>query len=669
MKRSLGIIAALAGAVTLLAQMRETVNVNVVEVPVTVVDSSGNPVRGLTAANFELYDNGQRREITGFDSIDFASAQSVGATTPLNPNARRQFMLLFDLGYASPGSLARAQEAARKFVSDSVQSRDLVAVSTIEPDRGFRLITAFTTDRALVASAIADPRAYKGADPLQIANNTVAFKPTEESGGSGGGNASMAAEEQIETANRMQRMNEDAVRQRVDREVDALGALAKMLRAVPGRKQVVLLSEGFDQKYLQGRDARASKETANENDLILHGQSYQVDNDQRYGNTQTLNLVDQMAQSFRQSDVVLHAIDIRGVRVQNDVQTGASMNSNAALFVLSRPTGGQVFQNANDMKANLDKMLHQQEVVYVLSFQAPTLKPGTFHNLKVKLVNVPNGARASNRAGYYEGGGETAQERTLSNAEVIVNDIPQDAVQLHALTAAFPTSGNNLQVPVILELNGNDLMKDAKRAAKVEIYIYAFDSDGIVRDRLYQALNLDLGKVGDKLKSTGLKYYGTLSLPPGKYAVKSLVRTVDSDRRGFARTDIVIPKPGDVAGFSVVPMEEQAKWVMVKGESHAANAAYPFVLNGNQFFPTTVARKNGEPQKVALFVYGARTQDLDWQTNPKTTFLGRADGAGDGCNALVLQLDPADAKAANLDITVKKKGSSDSKTVTVPIAE
>jgi VWFA-related protein len=135
MKRSLGIIAALAGAVTLLAQMRETVNVNVVEVPVTVVDSSGNPVRGLTAANFELYDNGQKRDITGFDAIDFASAQTVSAISPQNPNARRQFMLLFDLGYASPNGLSRAQDAARKFVSDSVQPRDLVAISTIEPDR------------------------------------------------------------------------------------------------------------------------------------------------------------------------------------------------------------------------------------------------------------------------------------------------------------------------------------------------------------------------------------------------------------------------------------------------------------------------------------------------------------------------------------------------------
>src|SRR5436190_3796012 len=208
MKRILGLAAALACAVTLLAQgLKESIQVNVVEVPVTVIDSNGNPVRGLTAANFELYDNGTKRDITGFDAIDFAAMSSTPITplSPLNPNARRQFMLLFDLGFASPGALTRAQDAARKFVAESVKPQDLVAISTIEPDRGFRLITAFTTDRALIASAIGDPKAYRGADPLQIANNTESFKPIPENSLSGSTDhgAGAAAAEQIETANRM----------------------------------------------------------------------------------------------------------------------------------------------------------------------------------------------------------------------------------------------------------------------------------------------------------------------------------------------------------------------------------------------------------------------------------------------------------------------------------
>src|SRR2546422_2149468 len=97
MKRVLVIIAGCVVAFALFAQVKETVNVNLVEVPVTVVDSNGDPVRGLTAANFEITDNGTKRQITAFDKIDFSSPQAVTAISPLNPSARRQFMLLFDL--------------------------------------------------------------------------------------------------------------------------------------------------------------------------------------------------------------------------------------------------------------------------------------------------------------------------------------------------------------------------------------------------------------------------------------------------------------------------------------------------------------------------------------------------------------------------------------------
>ena len=667
MKRTLWIIAILAAAIGLFAQVKETVNVYVVEVPVTVVDSSGNPIRGLTAANFELTDNGTKRAISSFDKIDFASSESVSAISPLNPNARRQFMLLFDLGYSSPNSLTRAQDAARKFIKESVQPRDLVAVGTVEPDRGFRLLSAFTTDRALVASAIDNPVAFRGADPLQIANQTEVFHaPTVEEtgggGGGGGGGGKAAADEEIRLmAASMKHANSAAVRQRVEKEIDFLGQLAKTLRAVPGRKQIVLLTEGFDASYLQGRDVRATTDVNNENEQILRGQAYNVDNDARFGNTASMNTLDRMAQFFRQSDVVLNAIDIQGVRVQNDIQEGKTINSNAGLFLLARPTGGEVFENVNNVKTNFDRMLKQQEVVYVLGFSAPTQKPGTFHNLKVKLVNVP-GARVFHRAGYFESGGETPAERSLSNAEIIMNDIPQADVHLAALSAAFPGTGKNAQVPVILEINGNDLTKDLRAStANVEVFIYAFDEGGIVRDRLYQRIGLDLKKVGDKLRSTGIKYYGTLVLPPGRYAVKSLIREVDTDRRGYGRTDITVPEATAAASVQPVPIDDQPSWILVKG-SRDANAPYPFVLNGQQFIPSAAAR-----QKVALFVYGAKSEDVTVETTPKTALLGRAQGPAGG--ALVVQLNPADAKVATLDITVHAKGAPDPKKVSVPIGQ
>jgi VWFA-related protein len=658
-------IAAIFVATSAFAQLKETVNVNVIEVPVSVVDSSGNPVRGLTAANFEVYDSGKKQAITSFDKIDFGSAGTANAISPLNPAARRSFLLLFDVGFSSPKSLVRAQEAARNFVKTAVQPRDLVGVGTIDNDHGFRLQTAFTTDRDLVESVIADPSGFRGNDPLQIANKTFVADLTNGDSAKtpqqASGNAAIANSEMAERQQQMTRSNEQYVRARVEKQVDYLGQLAKTLRAVPGRKQVILLSEGFDAKYLQGRDVRDTEAANRDTDAVTSGQYWRVDNDARFGSSSSLSLLDRMAQAFRASDVVLHAIDIQGVRVQNDVTSGSNLNSNAGLFTISRPTGGEVFQNSNDLKNNFSRMLRAQEVVYVLAFQGPSGGNGKYHDLKVKLVNA--GGRVNYRAGYYENGGETSTERALTTAEVIVNDIPQDDIHVAAFAAPFPAGSGNSQVPIILDINGADLMKEARgNMTGAEVFVYAFDDEGVVRDRLYQRLTLDVKKVGDRLKN-GVRYYGTLVLPPGSYAIKSLVRATESekknenDKRGYVRTNVIVPKAGAVAVLPPIPIDDAPKWVLVRGADRGLG--YPFELNGQNFIPSATASN-----KVALIVYGAAPNELTWETKPKTKLLGTIPIPGG--TKLVLQLDDP-AEVSTLQVTVHKKGVPDVQTSSVAV--
>lgn len=155
------------------AQTSEHVNVSLVEVPVTVADSSGNPVRGLKAENFVLSDDRGNHPIATFDAIDFATAGKSGIPAP----ARRSFLLLFDLSNTTPNALGRARKAAQDFVSTAVHPTDLAAVGTLSVENGFRLVTAFTTDRALLAAAIANPLKFIVADPLGLANGPAWSKP------------------------------------------------------------------------------------------------------------------------------------------------------------------------------------------------------------------------------------------------------------------------------------------------------------------------------------------------------------------------------------------------------------------------------------------------------------------------------------------------------------
>jgi VWFA-related protein len=655
-------------------QVRETVNVHLIEVPVTVVDRSGDPVRGLTADKFELIDQGQKRPITTFEVIDFASPTP--AVSPLNPAARRSFLLLFDLSFSSPNGRTKAQDAARNFIARSLQRRDLAAIGTIDVERGFRLLTAFTTDRNLLTSAVSSPVNFRSSDPLQISGSQT-FEPEPTVTAQFNSDKSEAADVLKEIQRGQKRLDDQFNRSRIERQVTLLGSLARTLRMLPGRKQVVFFSEGFDPRLVQGRDARAIGDAMEDMALVEHGEAYKVDSDQRYGNSTSLSILDQMSRAFRGSDVVLNGVDIRGVRVQNDLQYGAKINSNDALFLLSKPTGGEVFRNSNDLNTDLQRMLRQQEVVYILGFQAPTGNPGKFHDLKVRLRNVSG--HILHRAGYYEAGGENALERTLTNAEIVLNDLPQTDIGVSALAAAFPTK-KNAQVPVILEISGGDLVKNTKSPHfDVEIYVYAFDDDGIVRDRMFQRLRIDLAKVGQKILGSGIKYYATLSLPEGKYAVKSLVRVPETENRGYARVDVLVPPPSDVAVSPPFFFEEPGRWLMVKGGSHdTTNSAYPFQINGEPFIPSAaISVRNGEPRQFAVFVYNAAADEVTWEmnvidangspqaTNPKMVKQLQ----GDDVTKLMFQYAPEDSEhgASRLDVTIHKKGSTEERKTSVPL--
>ena len=268
MRRLLALLGTLA--VTASAQLNESITVNVVEVPVTVVDANGNPVRGLTAANFKLLDQGKEVAISSVDAIDFAARRAESAVAPLHPAGRRKFMLVFDVGFSAPASLARAQEAARQFVTKNVQPGDLVGVGAIDR-KGFHLLAAFTSDRQLVADAISSPGELRTHDPLHISRDGFFV----ETGLTWGKMVGVPVTwHQFAIVSEAVRENKEAMRGEVEKEMGFLGDLAAALRSVPGRKQLILLSDGFDPSFVEGNDVRQ--------DLTYEGGPLTFNEERRY---------------------------------------------------------------------------------------------------------------------------------------------------------------------------------------------------------------------------------------------------------------------------------------------------------------------------------------------------------------------------------------------------
>ncbi len=638
------------------AAVSERVTVDYVEVPVNVVDRSGNPIRGLTKANFEIYDNKKRVDLSSFETIDFTSEESL-LRNAKSPAAHRVFLLVFDLGYSGPKSLERAQEAARTFVSKNVQRGDVVAVATIDSRRGYKIISNFTSDRGATLAAIRNPETFRAADPLQLAATAAWDKRQVDTDAAyhQGARDQVFNEAQQAMTGMEESQRQEAERHRVYTEIIWLSQLAASLRTVRGRKQIVLLSEGFDPRLISGRSAKDKNQEYEEAAAIMEGTWYmgatarQLDMDQRYGSNNSLTSLQVLAQAFTGSDVTLNAIDIQGVRAQISTSRGDLQSSNDGLYLLANPTGGTVFQNSNDLSDNFARMLHQQELVYVLGFQTSVTNPGKLHDLKVSLVGVPAGARAMHRLGYFEGGTKyTPTERTINTADVIIRDIPQDAVHLAALAVPFPATGEKASVPVVLEINGADLLKNATgNDIAAELFLYAFDEKGAVTDRLYDRLALDAAKSGDKLRENGVKYIASLSLPPGRYAVKSLVRIAGSDKMGFARNDINVPKAGEVALLPPFVLDDPRSWLLVEG---GKGMAYPFAVNGEPFVPSVTGRIGaGAVRKVAVFVQNAQPEDLTWETTPEATLLAQVKSSD--ATKLVMQID---AQATRFGVTVRK---------------
>ena len=509
----------------------ESAQVTVVEVPVTVVGRDGNAVRNLTKEDFELYDDGRRVAIEYFDAIDMTKIPAATGDAALPPAAHRHFLLLFDLAHSTPGTAARASEAARQFVYSQLGERDLAAVAVFTAEAGAKLLTAFTRDRALLDRAIntlGEPSAFRLADPLMMSASTdLKLEASKDSNDLAQRSRDEAeAEATAEFRVMSGRVRDSELRNRLKIQTQNFGRIARMLDSIEGQKQVILLSEGFDARIAQGREELGFEKTREETDSVFSGEIQKVDQEERFGSSAATKDIGDMARLFRRSNVVLHAIDIRGLRSNVDASSGAKRSSTESLFLLTGPTGGTVFQNANDLKSSFTRMLKQQEMVYVLGFTAHgSGQPGRFHELKVKAKE----GRVSHRAGYYEPAKMSELEKTISLADVFATDAPIHDVAF-TLKAAPASDG----VSVVVEIPSTGA------ALTATLYVYAFDAQNQVADFIRQRFAVDL------TNRAGIRYLGTLHVRPGDYAVKALVRVDETGRIGFVRKDVRVsdtPRP------------------------------------------------------------------------------------------------------------------------------
>ncbi len=644
------LLAGLAGPAVSAARAQEasfegSTDVVEVQIPVNVTTRDGKPVRGLTQQDFQVFDQSREQDVTSFDVVDLAALEpdmlrgpsSIEAAVPAA--ARRHFLLLFDLTFSSPAAVVQARRAAEHFVLDYLHPTDLAAVATYSIDLGPRLLVTFTPDRAQLARAIdtlgapqlldrkgqVDPLRFMIDDPDKVVAST-AFSGGENNQGKFSGLGDQEVQAYLHViAREIGKWEKSYQRGRVSSWAAGLEEVAHALSSVEGRKNVILFSEGFDGRLMLGRgpdpfDPKAQEDRQN----LLTGQSQFVDTDDIYGNTALQGQVNDMLQTFERSGSAIQAVDIGGLGSESAEDRRARTVGQDALFYMANETGGELFENSNDFGSELEDVLERSTVTYLLSIRPKGIEPdGAYHRLVVKLRHGDQhrGTQLAYRAGYFAPRPYQdlhPLEKSLLASDAIASAAPREDLDVNVLTAPFRATDTRAYLPVIIEVAGGKLMAGNKGAGvSAEFYAYVSNDKGEMKDFFSQRVSLDLTDQGrSQMSETGLKYYGHLSLDPGSYLVRVLVRNTQTGRTGVKSVPVTVPNFGTTGTELLPPFfpEPQGRWFLVREQQGASNESvvYPFTVNGSPYIPAAKpVIQPGEDNELVLVAYNLAKGDVE----------------------------------------------------------
>jgi hypothetical protein len=367
----------------------------------------------------------------------------------------------------------------------------------------------------------------------------------------------------------------------------------------------------------------------------IHGDIWNLDSDNRYGNTKVTNDLERMLEGLRRADCVIESVDIGGVRASADDLHAARNPGADGLFTIANSTGGEYLGNFNNLSLAMAKVLDRTSLTYVLSFQPDVKRDGQYHKLRVELKN-PQGARVVYRRGYYAPkpyAQENRLARTLRAAGQVISGQEGGAVAVSVLAAPFQTAGEKAYVPVLIEIDGASLAAGSPgNALPTEVYAYAMDAEGTVVDYFGKILALDLSKVGGTVRRTGIKLFGDFDLAPGSYSVRVLVRNGQTGASGLRVASLAVPAFAAGTPVLLPPFfpEPPNRWLMIRQtKARQEEMPYPFMVKDRPYIPASKpVLTPGQEAVMALVGYGLGAGPLTARAMVMTAD-GKEAGEGD----------------------------------------
>jgi VWFA-related protein len=565
-----------------------TTSTTAVVVDVVVRDARGAPIVDLKPSDFELFEDGAKQRIASVELIAPGRAPTrtntpAGARDAAEPPpttsspeaaaaAESPTVIALVFHRLSAEGRALAHDAARRYLDGSASANDYAGVFLI--DARLETLQTFTTDRTRLAEAIEEAARTPGLqftrnmplsssygdsspDVSPTASAESHGRPTNENGmqprtlRSMIPNGAGALLKAYEMAERMEQAFEEMVRDR-DGHVEsaALISLASGLGSLPGRKTIVLFSEGLAVPAAVAAKFGAVIDTANRGNVTIYAMDAKGLKVHSAQATTARALVairgvgDDDPQKVAEDDT-------RRARITDLERNEFVLRKDPAanLGTLAKETGGFLVNNTNDLASAFQRIDADRKFHYLLTYTSTnTAMDGGYRRIAVKVKR--RGADVRARSGYVAvpALGTVPVLRFESNALSALSATPRPTqIAMRSAAFQFPEADGTTRVALYVKAPGSGVayfVDDNQTAWQTHFTILAriVDEKGETIRKGSQpyrmtgpAKDVHVARQGDVL------FYRQPTLDPGRYTIDYALYDELSGQAGTGSLPLAVP--------------------------------------------------------------------------------------------------------------------------------
>ena len=387
----------------------EVIDVQLVNVEAWVTDGRGNPIKGLSAADFEVLEDGEPVEITYFaeidgdrrvlDSVERVLAAADPEAAPAQPPAidPNHLVIYFDQLHLKPAGRNRLINTLRDFLAAERVAAERVLI--LNQDYGLTTEVTFGStwqeiDAALERIAKTAPAGGRVDMEKRLALQRLQDKWTwaREIGGAGGQTGSLgdaACQFFLPRARPEVELFARESRDRIAVTMGHLTSAASFLTGVPGAKTLLYVSDSLERSpgadlmsFVSGlcpvQDRSSQFVVSDELSLAFRQLT-------RHANANRVTIYAMQAQGLQASfagSASQRALDQQGTR---GLDTAVRLNERDGLSNLAAETGGRAIFNSNDYGGELTNIALEMGSYYSLAYEPPHGGDQLEHQIEVRI--------------------------------------------------------------------------------------------------------------------------------------------------------------------------------------------------------------------------------------------------------------------------------------------